>query len=63
MCDHTPPYNEGTWVWAKVMNNVWWPGKIVQKDKVPSNLVRYIKNNLKKNGEPFEIVFFDSDNT
>jgi len=63
MCDQTPPYTEGTWVWAKVLNKIWWPGKIVLRDKVPPMIDKYINDKLNKFGEPFAIVYFDKDHT
>jgi len=35
-------YTEGTWVWPKIMNKIWWPGKIVLKDKVLPIIDNYI---------------------
>jgi len=56
-------YTEGTWVWAKIMKNIWWPGKIVLKDKVPHTIDKYINDKFNRCGEPIAIVYFEKDYT
>lgn len=57
MCDQTIPYTPGTWVWAMLVNRIWWPGKIVDLSSVPEELEYYKKKN--KNAKT--AVYFERD--
>lgn len=57
MCDQTVPYSPGTWVWAKLVNRIWWPGQIVELTSIPDELDYYKKKT--KNAKT--AVYFERD--
>lgn len=57
MCDQTIPYTPGTWVWAQLINKIWWPGKVVEVSSIPKELEYYKKKN--KNAKI--AVYFETD--
>lgn len=59
MCDQTIPYERGTWVWSKVLNKVWWPGKVVNLDDTPEDYRNYVAEKKKI----VAIVYFNGDKT
>jgi len=38
MSDQVIDYTPGTYVWAVLVNKVWWPGKVVDRFSVPNQL-------------------------
>lgn len=60
MCDQTVPYESGTWVWTKVLNKMWWPGKVVNLSDTPEDYQNYVAD---KKRHIIAIVQYDADKT
>lgn len=58
MGEQTSTYEYGTFVWTKLVINMWWPGTVVDPKTVPDDLKEFIER--KKN--IIAIVLFKADN-
>jgi len=59
MCEQTMPYTVGSWVWCKLLNRIWWPGKVVDISDTPED---FIIQPLKQKNY-IAIVYFERDNS
>ncbi|XP_050536830.1 uncharacterized protein LOC126902997 isoform X2 [Daktulosphaira vitifoliae] len=58
MCDQTMPYTPGTLVWVALIRNYWWPGIVIDPEKIPDELKSEIEKPKKK---PICTVFFEKE--
>lgn len=58
MCEQTKPYKAGSWVWCKLVNRLWWPGKVVNLSDTPDD---FEIHKLKEKNY-VAIVYFERDN-
>lgn len=54
------PYTPGNYVWVKLLNSIWWPGKVIEESDVPEALEDYIR---KKRNPIIAIVHFQHDSS
>jgi len=60
MCEPTIKYQPGTRVWSKVLNWIWWPGKIVNLSDTPEEFREYV---AMKKKNCIAVVYYDTDKT